>query len=81
MAKRNIGDEAIKKKIPKKSSSSKSLKQAETRIKEEEERRHWILEAAYYRAERRGFTPGYELEDWLAAEAEIDGSLRNKPLF
>ena len=28
--------------------------------------------AAYYRAERRGFAPGHEVEDWLAAEAEID---------
>lgn len=27
--------------------------------------------AAYLRAERRGFAPGYELEDWLAAEAEL----------
>ena len=30
-----------------------------------------IAEAAYYRAERRGFAPGGETEDWLAAEAEI----------
>jgi len=30
----------------------------------------WIAEAAYYRAERRGFQPGFEIEDWLAAEAE-----------
>lgn len=30
-----------------------------------------IAEAAYYRAERRGFTPGHELEDWLVAEMEI----------
>ena len=30
-----------------------------------------ICEAAYYRAERRGFTPGLEAEDWLAAEAEV----------
>jgi Protein of unknown function (DUF2934) len=28
-------------------------------------------EAAYYLAERRGFKPGHEFEDWLAAEAEI----------
>ena len=28
--------------------------------------------AAYLRAERRGFAPGREWEDWLAAEAEID---------
>ena len=26
---------------------------------------------AYLRAERRGFARGYELEDWLAAEAEV----------
>jgi hypothetical protein len=29
-------------------------------------------EAAYYRAERRGFAPGRELDDWLAAETEIE---------
>ena len=26
--------------------------------------------AAYYRAERRGFTPGGELSDWIEAERE-----------
>jgi hypothetical protein len=31
-----------------------------------------IAEAAYYIAERRGFEPGAELDDWLAAETEID---------
>ena len=30
-----------------------------------------IAEAAYYRAERRGFAPGGEVDDWLAAEAEV----------
>jgi hypothetical protein len=35
-----------------------------------------IAEAAYLRAERRGFSPGYELDDWLAAEAEVDALLR-----
>jgi Protein of unknown function (DUF2934) len=35
-----------------------------------------IAEAAYLRAERRGFTPGYEVEDWLAAEKEVDALLR-----
>jgi len=34
-----------------------------------------IAEAAYYRAEKRGFAPGYALEDWLAAEALIDFEL------
>jgi hypothetical protein len=31
-----------------------------------------IAERAYLRAERRGFAPGNEDEDWLAAEAEVD---------
>ena len=26
---------------------------------------------AYYRAEKRGFEPGHDVEDWLAAEHEI----------
>ena len=35
-------------------------------------RRRRIEEAAYYRAERRGFAPGSDLDDWYAAEAEED---------
>ena len=36
------------------------------------DRDKWIAEAAYYRAEKRGFAPGYALEDWLVAEALVD---------
>ena len=36
-----------------------------------DERQRMIREAAYFRAERRGFAPGDELSDWLAAEAEF----------
>ena len=36
------------------------------------ERALMIAHAAYHRAERRGFSPGHELEDWLAAEHEIN---------
>ena len=35
-----------------------------------------IAEGAYLRAERRGFAPGHETEDWLAAETEVDALLR-----
>jgi hypothetical protein len=35
-------------------------------------RHEMIAQAAYFRAQRRGFEPGHELEDWLAAEAEVD---------
>jgi hypothetical protein len=49
-----------------------------------EEKHRLIAEAAYYRAERRNFVPGYELEDWLGAEAEIEGKIpkaaRNRPI-
>jgi hypothetical protein len=36
-----------------------------------EARYRWIAHAAYLRAERRGFAPGKEVDDWLAAEAEF----------
>ena len=35
------------------------------------ERLRMVELAAFFRAERRGFAPGHEFEDWLAAEAEI----------
>jgi hypothetical protein len=34
-----------------------------------------IAELAYFKAEKRGFAPGHEEEDWLAAEAEVDAQL------
>lgn len=37
-----------------------------------EERLRMIEEAAYYRAEQRGFNGGNETQDWLDAEAEIN---------
>lgn len=36
------------------------------------DRLEYIATSAYYRAEARGFMPGEELDDWLAAEAEYD---------
>jgi hypothetical protein len=35
-----------------------------------------IAEAAYYKAERRGFNGGDATRDWCEAEAEIDARLR-----
>ncbi len=43
------------------------------------ERRYALIaHAAFLRSERRGFCPGAELDDWLAAEAEIDLLLGSK---
>ncbi len=44
-----------------------------------DDRRTMIAAAAYLRAERRGFTPGHETEDWLAAEVEVDALLKAGP--
>jgi Protein of unknown function (DUF2934) len=40
-----------------------------------EDPRASIEKAAYLKAERRGFAPGHELEDWLAAENEVEQRL------
>lgn len=34
-----------------------------------------IATSAYFRAQGRNFEAGHELEDWLAAESEIDAAL------
>jgi hypothetical protein len=48
---------------------------SETAHVREETRRAMIAESAYLRAERRGFAPGGEVEDWMAAEREVDALL------
>jgi Protein of unknown function (DUF2934) len=40
-----------------------------------ESRRLMIAEAAYYCAEKRGFAPGGEMQDWLEAEAQLKAIL------
>ena len=40
-----------------------------------DERHEMISVAAYYLAERRGFVPGHELQDWKLATAAIDRML------
>jgi hypothetical protein len=54
---------AAKPEAPERSDVATSLTSAE--------RLRMIEQAAFFRAERRGFAPGHEFEDWLAAEAEI----------
>ena len=34
-----------------------------------------IAVLAYYKAEARGYEPGHEMQDWLEAEAEIEGKV------
>ncbi len=41
----------------------------------EDERRDAIAKAAYYLSEQRGFEPGHEVEDWIAAETRVSASI------
>jgi hypothetical protein len=43
-----------------------------------EQRRHMIAEAAYFRAQRRGFRGGDPDRDWIEAEVEIDALLLDR---
>ena len=36
--------------------------------------RAMIAEAPYFKAEKRGFMPGLEMNDWLDAERELSGT-------
>ena len=46
------------------------VQQADERPARDEVER-MIAEAAYYISAQRGFEPGHELDDWLAAEAQV----------
>jgi hypothetical protein len=39
-----------------------------------------IAEAAYFRSKKRGAKPGNPIDDWLAAEQEVDARLMYRPL-
>ena len=57
----------IKKKTKKITTSRKNPILANPEIQQE-----MIAESAYFRSEKRGFVEGDPMEDWLAAEAEIN---------
>lgn len=64
----------MQKKSPK---SSKTAKSSTTPARQvtAEERRHMIAEAAYFRAQSRGFAGADPNDDWLTAEREVDQAL------
>ena len=46
-----------------------------------EQREAMIRDAAYYHFAKRGYAPGHDLEDWLAAESEIERIAPAAPEF
>jgi len=66
----------VKKRAPRKAAAAAITATTPfTAFVDPEKREALIAEAAYFRAEKRGFSPGHETEDWLAAEAEVDARL------
>lgn len=65
---------AVKAAAPKKPATPRAAKPRSKKpvVVPPEQRRYYVEVAAYHIAERRGFTPGDPLEDWVQAEAEID---------
>lgn len=45
------------------------------------QRQQMIEEAAYFRAERRGFDGGDPVADWIEAELEVDAAIRRMELL
>lgn len=45
----------------------------------EKQRIHMIEEAAYFKAEQRGFQDGDPVADWLMSEKEVDSLLSQNP--
>ena len=62
-----------KKKTPQK--SVPKTQELSENIVSPEERLEMIAEAAYYRAEQRGFDPYDQVKDWLEAEKIVDEML------
>jgi hypothetical protein len=64
---------AVRKRAPRKTAAAPRVKPTIARFVGPEQRAALIAEAAFFR--ERGFVPGHETEDWLAAEAEVDTKL------
>jgi len=66
---------APRKRAPRKPSPSRKPDAVYPTFVDPQQRAALIARAAYYRALHRGFAPGHETADWLAAEAEVDAQL------
>lgn len=58
-----------------KPAASRAVKSKDLKNVSPEQRYMMICEAAYYKAERRGFSPENEIQDWIEAETEINRML------
>ncbi|HEU4591787.1 MAG TPA: DUF2934 domain-containing protein [Steroidobacteraceae bacterium] len=64
-----------KKRAPRRRAAVAVIAASPPKFVDPQQRATLIARAAYFRAMNRGFAPGDELADWLAAEAEVDAEL------
>jgi len=90
--KKTVKKAAVKKTVTKKKAASAKKAPAKKVVKKAtkkatkpsslnitaEERWKMVAVAAYHKAEKRNFAPGYELQDWTESENEIDMFLHGK---
>jgi len=72
---KNPTPSTVRKRAPRKTVAAEEANATVTHFMGPELRSALIAETAFFRAEKRGFAPGNELEDWLAAESEVDAKL------
>ena len=78
--KKTVKKTVVKKKVAKKTVAKKSAvakKAANTgqNLFSQRDRYEMIGKMAYFRAEKRGFEPGWEQDDWYESEKRVDGML------
>lgn len=86
--KKTVKKSVVKKSVAKKSVAKKSAAKKKATVKRravarssakmeinQRDRYEMISKMAYFRAEKRGFEPGWEQEDWLQSEQLVDEML------
>jgi hypothetical protein len=77
-AKKAVTSKTTVKQVAAKKPVKKAVAKAKKGTVTPEQRWNMIAEAAYLKAEKRGFAPGHELEDWTLAEQEVEAILAGK---
>ena len=63
------------KKVTKKKTAARPAANASKNLFSQRDRYEMIAKMAYFRAEKRGFEPGWEQEDWYECEKLVDEML------
>ena len=72
---KNPDSPPAKKRAPRRAAAAPAAAPTQPNFVDPQQRAMLIARAAYFRAMNRGFAPGNEVADWLAAEAEVDAEL------